>query len=287
MRSDFGVLILTHGRPDNVITYTTLKYHGYTGRIIFVIDNEDRTADKYRENFPDDEIVVFDKKKYADSIDEGNNFDERRTITHARNASFDIAKKAGLKFFIQLDDDYLIFEFKRIKDNLLTGQPVKDLDSVFEQFVKFMEKTPFHSIALSQGGDYIGGAESVNAQTTKILRKCMNSFICSTDPERQFRFVGAMNEDVNTYTTLGSRGYLFGTLTSVSLTQKTTQSQDGGITEMYLRFGTYAKSFTTVMMMPSSVKVAMMNSANPRIHHKINWRRTVPKILSERHKKRQ
>ena len=28
-----------------------------------------------------------------------------------------------------------------------------------------------------------------------------------------------------------------------------------------------------------------MPTAKPRLHHKINWRRTVPMILSERHRK--
>jgi hypothetical protein len=69
------------------------------------------------------------------------------------------------------------------------------------------------------------------------------------------------------------------------LTQKETQRQAGGITDMYLKYGTYCKGFTTVMNMPSSVKVAMMNSKYERLHHKINWNNTVPKILDEKLKK--
>ena len=43
---DFGVLILTHGRPDNQKTTKALRKHGYTGRIVYVIDDEDKTADE-------------------------------------------------------------------------------------------------------------------------------------------------------------------------------------------------------------------------------------------------
>jgi len=39
------------------------------------------------------------------------------------------------------------------------------------------------------------------------------------------------------------------------------------------------------MMAPSSVKVSMMNSSNPRIHHTIEWGKTVPCIISEKHRK--
>jgi hypothetical protein len=112
----------------------------------------------------------------------------------------------------------------------------------------------------------------------------MNSFICSN--ERSFQFIGAMNEDVNTYTTLASRGALFFTMPLVSLTQKATQSQAGGISDMYLRFGTYCKAFTTVMMMPSCVQVAMMGDKHKRLHHQIRWRNCVPVILHERFCKR-
>lgn len=277
MNKDFAVFILTHGRPDNVQTLNTLKKCGYTGKIFLLIDNEDKKADEYFEKYGKKIVIQFDKKKYADEVDEGNNFDERRTILMARNACFDVAKQVGVKYFIELDDDYSEFSY-RFENKLGYSASIKNIDKVFESFIKFYKNTDVLSIAFSQGGDHIGGF-----QVTKLKRKCMNSFICSTD--RPFKFIGAMNEDVNTYTTLGSRGKLFFTYTSVQLNQAATQSQTGGITDMYLKYGTYTKSFTTVMMMPSSVKVTMMHTSNPRLHHKIKWNHTVPKILSEEHRK--
>ena len=96
----------------------------------------------------------------------------------------------------------------------------------------------------------------------KMKRKAMNSFICSVD--RPFQFVGRINEDVNTYTTLGSRGCLLLQVPQVALNQK------------------------QVMMMPSSVKVGVMGHSEEtkRLHHVINWNNTVPKILDERFKKK-
>lgn len=277
---DFAVFILTHGRPDNVITFKTLKRQGYTGRIFFIIDNEDKTADRYYENFGRENVVMFDKKAYADRVDEGNNFDERRTITHARNACFDIARDLGVTYFMQLDDDYLHVRY-RVKNNTeyLTNTPkVKNLNKLFSFLLEYYDKTCAHSIALSQGGDWIGGAQSSYVKLP-LKRKAMNSFLCST--KRPFQFIGAMNEDVNTYTTLGSRGIVFFTIPFADIEQVQTQSQSGGITDMYLKYGTYCKSFTTVMMMPSSVRVSMMGSVNPRLHHKITWKNTAPKIISE------
>ena len=63
---------------------------------------------------------------------------------------------------------------------------------------------------------------------------------------------------------------------------------DGGMTELYLDSGTYIKSFYSVMYCPSSVQVGTLidhRSPHPRLHHKINWSRTAPKIISEKHRK--
>jgi len=282
---DFVVFILTHRRPDNVITLKTLKKCGYTGKIYLVIDNEDKTASKYIENFGIENVKIFDKKYYADNVDEGNNFDERRTITHARNACFDIAEQLGITYFLQLDDDYTAFEYRyesREGKKLLVHK-INNLNKIIELYIRFYKNTNFKSIAFAQGGDFIGGAANPYVQKRPLMRKCMNSFICST--KRRFQFIGAMNEDVNTYTTLGSRGVLFGTIPMISLVQIATQSQNNGITDMYLKYGTYCKAFTTVMMMPSSVKINKMGNKNMRIHHSINWNNTVPKILCKKHKK--
>jgi hypothetical protein len=276
---DFVVLILTHGRPSNVITKKTLRKQGYTGRIVLVIDNEDKTANEYFETHGKD-VVMFNKKEWANKCDEGNNFDERRTITHARNASFEIARELGYTYFIQLDDDYQFFEWRFIRGM----NKVKKIDYVFALMLSFYKSVPnILSFAMAQGGDFIGGTGSKTFRKATLMRKCMNSFICSV--ERPFKFIGAMNEDVNTYTTLGGRGKLFFTLPLVSLTQKATQSQKGGITDMYLKYGTYAKAFTSVMMNPSSVKVAMMGDTNMRLHHQITWKNTVPLIIREKWRK--
>lgn len=274
---DFVVFILTHGRPDNVKTFNTLKKCGYTGKIILIIDNEDKTIDKYIENFGIENIKIFDKKQMADSIDEGNNFDNRKVIVHARNYCFEIAKKLNITYFLQLDDDYTQFKF-RFENKLGYEAVIKNIDKVFDSFLIFYKNTNIKSVAFSQGGDHIGGFS-----VTKLKRKCMNSFFCST--ERPFKFIGSINEDVNTYTTLASRGDLFFTYTSVQLDQAMTQSQAGGMTDAYNLSGTYVKSFHSVLMHPSGVKVSMMNTSNPRLHHLIKWKNTTPMIIDNKYKK--
>lgn len=285
MENDFAVFILTHGRSNNIKTLDLLKKSWYNkSEIYLIVDNEDKKLQKYITRFGSKMIKVFDKKAMADEIDEGNNFDDRRGPIHARNACFSIAEQLSIKYFMMLEDDYTNFDYRLLgKDQSGIAKPIKNINILFDALLTFYKSCNALSIAFAQGGDFIGGINNGKDVYRFSKRKCMNSFICST--ERKFRFVGIMNDDVNTYVTLGSRGHLFLTIPYMSLTQEQTQGNSNGMSDFYLKFGTYCKAFTTVMMQPSSVKVAMMNTDNPRIHHSINWKTTVPCIIDERYKK--
>lgn len=282
MLEDFAAFILTHGRPDNVKTYDTLKRHGYTGKVFLIIDNEDKTASRYYEKYSE-KVIMFDKAEIEKRIDTADNFGNRKTILHSRCACFDIAEKLGIKYFIQLDDDYVDFRYKKDSDfENINKKDIKDLDSVFDILLSYYKSIPALSIAISQGGDFLGGKDG-NAAKRPQFRKCMNSFLCSIN--RRFLFRGTMNEDVNTYCSLGSAGNLFLNIPNVALQQAASQKSKGGITDTYLTFGTFVKAFYTVMHNPSSVVVAMMISNHPRIHHSIAWANTVPLIIEEKYKK--
>ena len=279
--NNFCVFILTHGRPEKVITLETLKKLGYNGDVYLVIDNEDDTADEYYNKYGRDKVIMFDKLKISKEFDTGDNFDDRRTIVYARNACFKIAKDLGYKWFLELDDDYTSFMFRFIENNKLKSRESKDINKIFESMIKFLQCDKITTVAFAQGGDFVGG---VNGQfNKKVLRKAMNSFFCDVD--KPFTFVGRINEDVNTYTSLGQQGVVMLTITDFMLNQLQTQSNKGGMTDVYLASGTYLKSFYSVMYSPSCVKVAIMNTENKRIHHKVNWNNCSPKILNERWKK--
>lgn len=290
MRSDFVALILTHGRPDRVHTYFALRKSGYTGRIIIVIDNEDKTAQEYRNRYGED-VVMFDKAAIAKTFDEGDNFQDRRAIIYARNASFQIAKDLGYRYFVQLDDDYTGFYYRFDEDGFYGNGKITSLDWLFSAMSDYLAATPFASIAISQGGDHIGGGNGTShyVKAVKGIRKAMNSFVCDT--EKPFQFVGRINEDVNTYTCKQRNGLPFFTILAAQLIQKTTQSNAGGMTDLYLDSGTYVKTFYSVMYAPSCVKVSDLSSpqkgseGHARIHHKVTWNNAAPLILSEHHKK--
>ena len=148
--------------------------------------------------------------------------------------------------------------------------------------INFLDFSGVDTIAMAQGGDFIGG-ENSNVFKKRLSRKAMNSFVCDVD--KRFKFEGRINEDVITYSKKGSLGLKMFTIADVRLEQKITQSNSGGMTDIYLDNGTYIKSFYSIIFQPSSVKIKMMGNGNYRLHHSVKWKNTVPCILSEAHKK--
>ena len=287
MRDDFAAFILTHGRADNVRTYNTLRKQGYTGKIILLIDNEDAQIDDYKRKYGD-EVFVFDKQKAIDITDSGDNFKKRNSVVYARNYNFVVAKELGYKYFLQLDDDYSAFRytFDNYRNYITRSILIKNLDNIIKYMLEFYIDSGAKTIAMSQGGDFIGGEGSKVASLEregKFSRKVMNSFFCSTD--RPFKFAGRINEDVNAYTELGNKGDLFITVPRIRLEQIQTQANSGGLTDIYLDLGTYIKSFYSVMYSPSCVKINEMGVSNKRLHHMVKWKYTCPQVISADYRK--
>jgi len=280
----FAVFILSHGRPDNVITYRTLRSHGYTGKIYIIVDDEDKTIDQYKQEFKN-EVIVFSKKNYENKFDIMDNFEGNKVIVYARNACYDIARNLGLDYFFEYEDDYTCFQHRFIEGDVLKGKKIEILDKVMNALITCLDKTKVDTIAFAQGGDFIGGAGSFSNNTLK--RKAMNSFVFKVNksPDRDIIFVGRMNDDVNTYLTKGRVGKLFFQISDICLVQLATQSNSGGNTEVYKSFGTYVKSFYSVMAAPDCCKIDLMGRKHKRIHHKVNWNNAVPRIIDEKHRK--
>lgn len=289
MLHDFAAFVLTHGRPNRVLTIKALRNSGYTGKIYLVVDDEDATLADYAAKYGDD-VKVFCKEEVAAKCDSGTNSGKRGGILFARNWSFDLAASLGLKHFWQLDDDYTQFNWSSDNQgrylNTTKSSKIKNLDNVLAACIQFLDSSKASTVAFAQGGDFIGGAAGKFHQLARqglFSRKVMNSFICST--ERKFRFRGILNEDVNTYVTEGMAGKLFVTIPRLRLSQAATQSQSRGMTDLYLEFGTYLKSFSTVMYAPSCVSVSMMGYRSRRVHHRVSWGNAVPRIISQKYQK--
>lgn len=151
------MLILSHGRADRVYTIPTLRKGGYTGRIYIVVDNEDEQQDEYIARYGKENVIVFDKLEAMKHSDTMDNYEKHNIVLYARNSCFEIAKRLGLSSFLELDDDYTAFDFRFEKSGKLAAKHCTDLDRLFEAMLDFLYESDSLVVALSQGGDYIGG----------------------------------------------------------------------------------------------------------------------------------
>lgn len=276
---DFAVFILSHGRSDRVYTYDALLKEGYTGKIYIVLDDEDEEIPEYQKRF--ENIVIFSKADYRGKFDIGDSGGNEKVVVYARNAMPDIARQCGYRYYIVLDDDYKSFMYRWPENGILAYCYCHSLDDLFEATFDFLDESGALTVCYAQGGDFIGGVNG--GWQKRLMRKAMNVWFCDT--EKPFQFYGRINEDTTTYVLLGQRGKLFFTITDLSINQVQTQSNKGGLTDIYLEKGTYYKSFYSVMFNPSCVKVSSMGEQHLRIHHLVNWTACTPKILNENWKK--
>lgn len=281
-----AVFILSHGRPDRVKTINMLKKGNYAGDWYIVCDDEDETLSQYQEKYGD-KVIVFSKDEAKGLFDMMDNLNEKKVVVYARNYVFQIAEELGLTHFIVLDDDYTDIHYVMLfnigKEGMLIkkAKKVKNLDKLFEATFDILDESNALTIAYAQEGDFIGGINSFMKKGFK--RKAMNSFFFRTD--KKMEFMGRINEDTNAYVFHGIRGELIFSVAFVAINQTLTQVNKGGLTDAYKSLGTYVKSFYTVMIAPSCVKIDAMGVVYPRLHHVIDWEHCVPKIISGRYKK--
>lgn len=280
MRTDFAIFIMSYNRPKNISTLHTLSKANYTGLYYIIISDDDPQIDVYKSLYKD-KLHIFNKDEVEKSLDTYDNNGSKACILYARNYCFTLARKLKLKYFLEFDDDYIELAYRYPLDNKLKICNIKEFDKIVDIFIDFLNDTNATSVAFAQHGDFIGGVQN-DFIKNRIKRKAMNSFFCRTD--KPFQFIGRINEDVNTYVKLGSIGELFLTVCDVSLKQKHTQQNKGGMTDTY-EDGTYLKSFYTVLANPNCTTINIMGDKHLRLHHRINWNYAVPKIISNKYKK--
>lgn len=279
-KKDVCILILTFGRSENQKTDKMLDAMQSEIDRYFVVSADDGELQNYKKKYGE-KVIVFDKSDYR--LCEIDNFDDIGSVVYARNASFDIVGSLGYKYFLMLDDDYRTIELRIDKKyKYIRYSPIrkKIIDEIFLEIFKFLEKSGADCVAMAQAGDFLGGKECGYARDLKLRRKVMNSFFLKANSD--LRFVGKYNDDVNTYCLKGLRGKKLFTIPYLVVVQTITQGAKGGLTESYLKHGTYHKSLSTVMLCPSFVRVSCMGNKHKRIHHKIGWGNACPKILKKK-----
>lgn len=285
------IFILSNGRADNVRTWSFLEEYGCKYPYYVVVDDLDPQLEEYKKNFKE-RLIIFNKEKMKKdmNVDMGDNFNKYLNCVIIRNGCFKLAKDMGYDFFVELDDDYSRLAYKielgeELKDRRV---PNEHFNIILDAYFEFLDTTPTDAIAFGQAGDYIGGKKS-SLMRHGYKRKLMNFIFFKT--ERYLKFSGTLNDDVTCYSNESFKGKFMLTPSKISVTQPETQEVEGGLTKIYDDFGTYVKSFYSILYTPSAVKISTFagsgkdSAGQSRIHHNVLFNNCQPKLLPEKLKK--
>lgn len=296
MRRRYCMFILSYARPEfcRKKTYSLIRKLNFSSPLYVVVSDDDPKIAEYEKIFGH-ELVVYERKKYLQQSDTLDNFLSPTSIVlPARNFCFDFAAAHNYDYFIQFDDDYrnicyyYLLPNARVKEVSLTHvvhtRP-NAFNAICDYMFDFLDATPYcAAVCFSQSGDYVGGGDlkkkDLLTKNRYFREKAMNTFFIRTNSS--WRFLGRINEDVNAYVHYGKTGLKFYTYMPIFIYQTPTTTQEGGLTDAYLALGKYVKSFYTLLLNPSCVKIDVVSrnyNFFPRYHHRIEREHMSPKVV--------
>lgn len=294
---DFVVLIASYGRPEGLkkMTMTTFKEFFEKVDYRIMVSDDDKTLPKYLEMYGD-KVYVFNKDDVLKNanVDTCDALDIKSVIFFERNIEFKVARELGYRYFMHLEDDYLQMDFKLMNHESLMSchMDIEHFDKICEMYFRVLDSSPFlSSVCMAQGGDYVGGKTS-SLSKNGYRFKGMN--IYCFDTQKEVKLPGRINEDASAYYVNGKLGKIFLTLPLIQLTQLPTQNNQGGVSDVYKKFGTYLKTIYTVIQRPDAMKISTFATSGSskthlsdtrRIHHKCSSKLCFTKIISDSYAK--
>lgn len=283
MRTDFAVIVNSHGRPD-FSAAEALRRAGYTGQLFITVDDEDDKILEYVARFGGQNIRIFHKECVGDYDVEDNFSEPMGVVMFARNEAWKMAFAKGLKYFFVMDDDLKSISYRAVKGGKLKSYQAHGIDSCFEAICDFMESdSRIFGIGFGFANDYIGGAERFEDEFGK-KRLIMNGYFCKT--ERKYSFDGRVCEDSITSLNQARAGKIFLNITSVmmqyNIWMPNKKQGKGGMQDTYKKMSSYAMRCYALMSNPSCVKIKQVENGFDTM---IQKQYAYPKILSSRCKK--
>lgn len=269
------IYIISKGRPQ-CRTARTLEKINYPGEWFIVCGTNDETVDEYRKNWGNDKILMFNWEEEVKHTDLMDNLGVEKYPSGAapvRNAAMMLSHKRGEIRHWQLDDDYPQF----VKFNQTEKRNLSIKDGKILQFE--LGKIAYFG--------YKAGLENVGFQPTSntfpedaflYSKRVFNGHNLPSDPEKFVKWRARMNDDtVNAIDVIKNGGYEI-SFNYLGMSTLKTQTEKGGLTDLYQDSGTVRKTAYAVMASPLSVSLVIKFN---RYHHQNNWRKVSPKLIRD------
>jgi hypothetical protein len=247
------IFICTHGRPDKQYTYQTLRNSGYTGKICFVVDDEDDTVDELRKNYPNEDVLQFNKQELIDASDTGTNEDHRACILYAKHFCECVADNMCLQAFIIADDDILKFRYRYVEDGKLKSLDVKNMDKVISIYTDMMLKCDMSATGFGFTQFYFTGIHSFDSDNMQKYRVPYNFVFRNT--KHKINWMSWFGEDIITAVYYGRCGSYMSALPYVQQEIVPLATADGGMKDTYDSNSDVRLAMQNIMYLPTELKV--------------------------------
>ena len=270
------VYIISKGRPQ-CKTAHTLKRIKFPGDWFIVCGTNDETLGEYIARWGVERVKVFDFDEQLETTDTMDNFGFEAKASGAcpvRNAVREISWARGELRHWQFDDDYTVFS--RFDPETHRNRDVRDGEELYGLMAAVSAFG--HRAGLRNVGFPPSTMEVRPARVGGWSSRVFNAHNMPSDPGLFTPWVGRMNDDLINAINTWRRGGIEMTVKFMSMNMPPTQSEKGGLTEMYRDDGTVRKTAYAVMACPAAVRLV---ERFRRYHHKADWALICPKIVSD------
>lgn len=273
------IYIISKGRPQ-CVTAKTLEKINYPGEWFIVCGNNDETLDEYKKRWGD-RVIVFDwyeEIKHTDTMDNFGFETKASGACPVRNVVAEISRNRGEVRHWQLDDDYTHFQRTIFKNGEVFKNKKLNDGKTLEKYLYLIAQFGFNT-NMPNVGFSLTTIESVPENWAKMKRRVFNAHNMINDPAIRTEWRSRINDDIVNAIETWRRGYPEYSVHFLQLYTKATQTEKGGLTEMYKADGTVRKTAYAIMFCPANVKLVINLG---RYHHKVDWRGLTPKLISEK-----
>lgn len=275
------VFILTHGRPNTQLTLKMLREYEYSGKIFLVLDDTDKTIQQYIDNYGAENLIIFNKNHYINSVETVTNSPKYACILYAKAAVEDIAQSMGLKSFIIADDDLTGIRFRYENDGKLASKKIgKNFNKVIAYLNELMLSTNITALSPLYTSFFIGGVSALNPSHIESAR--FTYIFVLRNASHKVEWLADYGEDNITSFEQNKQGYLqLGIPYLQEDSVSPTVRLEGGMSETYAT-DTFALCMRCIVVEPAYISTQWYNG---KYVPKIQRKNSLPKIISGRYKK--
>ena len=269
------VYIISKGRPE-CKTAATLGRIGFPGEWFVVCGNNDETLPEYQARWGG-HVLVFDWYEQVKETDPMDGFGFETMASGAcpvRNATAEISRSRGELRHWQLDDDYTGFyayDAGRHKNVRLDGEGLWRRMGAVARFA--------HACGLGNCGFPPSTREVTPDRALTFARRVFNAHNLPSGGELFEPWRARMNDDLINAINVWRHGRAELSVRFLAMNMLPTQSEAGGLTDLYRDEGTVRKTAYAVEACPAAVR---LTERFGRYHHAVDWDCVTPKMVSDR-----